>query len=82
VHFVTDELDGGPVIVQARVPVLPGDEPESLAARVLEKEHIIYPLAARWLAEGRLELGQDGIAKLDGQVLERPYLLDDADSTS
>jgi len=82
VHFVTDELDGGPVIVQARVPVLPGDEPESLAARVLEKEHIIYPLAARWLAEGRLELGQDGMARLDGQVLERPYLLDDADSTS
>jgi phosphoribosylglycinamide formyltransferase-1 len=56
VHFVTREVDAGPVIVQARVPVLPGDTPEALAARVLEQEHRIYPLAIRWFAEGRLRL--------------------------
>ncbi|MCB1689715.1 MAG: phosphoribosylglycinamide formyltransferase [Halioglobus sp.] len=56
VHFVTPELDGGPPIVQARVPVQPGDSADSLAARVAEQEHIIYPLAARWFVEGRLLL--------------------------
>lgn len=56
VHFVTPELDSGPIIVQARVPVLPTDSPETLAARVLEQEHRIYPQAIRWFAEGRLEL--------------------------
>ncbi len=71
VHFVTEELDGGPVVVQAVVPVLPGDDPERLAARVLEQEHRIYPLAIRWFAEGRLAL-RDGRAWLDGRPLERP----------
>ncbi len=56
VHFVTEELDGGPPVIQARVPILPGDTPETLATRVLSKEHIIYPLAVRWFAEGRLQL--------------------------
>jgi phosphoribosylglycinamide formyltransferase-1 len=68
VHFVGDDLDGGPAIVQARVPVLPGDTPETLAARVLEREHLIYPLAARLYAEGRLRL-QGGRAELDGSPL-------------
>ncbi len=68
VHFVGDELDGGPAIVQARVPVLPGDTPETLAERVLEREHLIYPLAARLYAEGRLRL-QGGRAELDGSPL-------------
>lgn len=68
VHFVGDELDGGPAIVQARVPVLPGDTPETLADRVLEREHLIYPLAARLYAEGRLRL-QGGRAELDGSPL-------------
>lgn len=77
VHFVTDELDGGPVIVQARVPILPDDQPETLAARVLEKEHVIYPLAVRWLAESRLSLGDDGLPRLDGQILNRPRILED-----
>jgi phosphoribosylglycinamide formyltransferase-1 len=56
VHFVTGEVDGGPVIVQARVPVLPDDTPETLAARVLQQEHIIFPLAIRWFAQGRVEM--------------------------
>jgi phosphoribosylglycinamide formyltransferase-1 len=54
VHFVSAELDAGPIIVQARVPILPGDNATALAARVLEQEHRIYPLAARWYCEGLL----------------------------
>jgi phosphoribosylglycinamide formyltransferase-1 len=68
VHFVSPELDAGPIIIQARVPVEPGDTPESLAARVLQQEHRIYPQAIRWYAEGRLEL-KDGIALLDGKPI-------------
>lgn len=68
VHFVTEELDGGPAIVQARVPVLAGDTPETLAARVLAREHVIYPIAARLYAEGRLRL-LNGRAVLDGNPL-------------
>lgn len=56
VHFVTPAVDGGPVILQARVPVLPDDTVSTLAARVLEQEHHIYPQALRWFAEGRLQL--------------------------
>jgi len=68
VHFVTEELDGGPLAVQATIPVQPGDTPESLAMRVHAQEHRIYPLAVRWFAEGRLRLGEDG-ALLDGKLL-------------
>lgn len=65
VHFVTRDVDGGPIIAQAAVPVLPGDTPATLAARVLAEEHRIYPQALRWFAEGRLAL--DGAcAMLDG----------------
>ncbi len=60
VHFVTPALDHGPIIVQAVVPVLPGDTPEALAARVLEREHVIYPRAVRWLVQGLLET-TDGV---------------------
>ena len=77
VHFVTDELDGGPLVLQARVPVKPGDDPDQLAARVLEQEHRIYPQAVRWFAQGRLDLGKDGRPRLDGQALERPLILDE-----
>ncbi|HLA74739.1 MAG TPA: phosphoribosylglycinamide formyltransferase [Gammaproteobacteria bacterium] len=56
VHFVTQDVDGGPVVIQARIRVTPEDTPETLAARVLEQEHIIYPQALRWFAEGRLRL--------------------------
>ncbi len=59
VHFVTEEVDGGPVVLQARVSVLPGDTAKTLNARVLEQEHRIYPQAIRWFAEGRLKLVTD-----------------------
>ena len=75
VHFVTSELDGGPVVVQARVPVLPGDDELTLAGRVLLQEHRIYPLAIRWFAEGRLRLGDGGVW-FDGRPLEAPLLVD------
>lgn len=68
VHFVTEELDGGPLVVQAVVPVESDDTPESLAQRVHRQEHHIYPLAMRWFAEGRLKLGKTG-AQLDGKDL-------------
>ncbi|MBV4537487.1 phosphoribosylglycinamide formyltransferase [Pseudomonas urmiensis] len=68
VHFVTEELDGGPLVVQAVVAVAPDDTVQSLADRVHHQEHQIYPLAVRWFAEGRLRLGEHG-ALLDGQPL-------------
>jgi phosphoribosylglycinamide formyltransferase-1 len=68
VHFVTEELDGGPVIVQARVSVEPGDTADTLAARALGQEHRIYPLAARLVLEGRVRL-REGRAELDGTAL-------------
>lgn len=64
VHFVTPELDHGPIVAQAAVPVLPDDTEKTLAARVLEQEHIIYPRAIRWFIEGRLTLGDDGICRV------------------
>lgn len=66
VHFVTAALDGGPVIAQARVPVLARDDADTLAARVLTQEHRILPLAIRWFAEGRLELEGERVM-LDGE---------------
>ncbi|HUW50001.1 MAG TPA: phosphoribosylglycinamide formyltransferase [Sulfuricella sp.] len=66
-HFVTPDLDKGPIIVQAAVPVLPGDIEETLAARVLEQEHLIYPQAIRWFAEGRLSLIPNGRVVLKNQ---------------
>ena len=68
VHFVTEELDGGPLVVQAVIPVVSDDTPAQLAQRVHSQEHLIYPLAVRWFAEGRLRLGEHG-ALLDGQPL-------------
>ncbi|WP_295516108.1 phosphoribosylglycinamide formyltransferase [uncultured Pseudomonas sp.] len=68
VHFVTEELDGGPVALQSRVPVRVDDTPESLATRVHAAEHLLYPVAVRLYAEGRLRLGTAG-AELDGQAL-------------
>jgi len=69
VHYVSEEVDGGPIIGQAAVPVLPGDDPESLAARVLRAEHRLYPACLRLVAEGkaRLENGRVTLAAdLDG----------------
>ncbi|MGQ9425960.1 phosphoribosylglycinamide formyltransferase [Gilvimarinus sp. F26214L] len=68
VHFVTDQLDGGPPIIQARIPVLPGDTEESLQQRVLQQEHRIYPMAVQWFAEGRLHLNGSRCT-FDGELL-------------
>jgi phosphoribosylglycinamide formyltransferase-1 len=71
VHFVTAELDGGPPIVQAMVPVRPDDDETTLAARVQAEEHRIYPLAVGWYCEGRLRC-REGRAWLDGKALDVP----------
>jgi len=68
VHFVTAELDGGPAIVQASIPVLPGDDAASLAKRVQRQEHVIYPLAVKWFAEGNLRM-IEGKSVLKGEPL-------------
>lgn len=73
VHFVNEELDAGPRIVQARVPVLEGDDETALSARVQRWEHIIYPEAVGWFAAGRLGL-RDGAAWLDGRRLDEPVV--------
>jgi phosphoribosylglycinamide formyltransferase-1 len=75
VHFVTRELDGGPVVLQAWVAVEPDDDEERLAARVLAQEHRIYPQCIEWFARGRLEQ-RDGAAWLDGRRLDAPVIID------
>jgi len=79
VHFVTEELDGGPVVIQARVPVLPGDTEASLSARVQRQEHRIYPEVVGWFASGRLAC-HDGRAWLDGKPLSMPVIREDTDT--
>jgi len=71
IHFVTEELDGGPVVLQARLPVLPGDDTESLARRVQTREHQVYPRVVRWVAEGSLQWRADG-PWLYGRPLRQP----------
>jgi len=78
VHFVTAELDGGPPIIQAIVPVRPGDDEATLAARVQAEEHHIYPLAVGWYCEGRLRC-REGRAWLDGEALGVPVQYDGGD---
>ncbi|GHE97908.1 phosphoribosylglycinamide formyltransferase [Thalassotalea profundi] len=68
VHFVTEELDGGPVILQAKVPIFEGDTINDLASRVHEQEHRIYPLVVKWFCSKRVMMIQDK-AVLDGNVL-------------
>ena len=80
VHFVTAELDGGPVVLQSRLPVLRGDTEDSLAARVLATEHVIYPKTIGWLAEGRLQW-RDGRPWLDNEPLTVP-IVEDFDGTA
>jgi phosphoribosylglycinamide formyltransferase-1 len=65
VHFVTAELDHGPVVAQARIPVLPGDTPDMLAQRLLAEEHQLYPYAIRLFIEGRLSIEQNDVRILD-----------------
>jgi phosphoribosylglycinamide formyltransferase-1 len=74
VHFVTAELDGGPVFLQAKVPVLPGDSEASLAARVLVLEHRLYPQAVAWIAAGRLHM-RGTKYEFDGQIQSEPMQL-------
>lgn len=76
VHFVTAELDGGPSAIQASVPIIDGDDASSLAKRVQQQEHIIYPLAVKWFAEGRLAM-KNNRAYLDNELLpEHGYLIE------
>jgi phosphoribosylglycinamide formyltransferase 1 len=78
VHFVTGQMDCGPIIVQAAVQVLPDDTEQTLAARVLRQEHLIYPDAVRWFMEGRLRISESAVdvssAVFDGSVLYSPGL--------
>jgi phosphoribosylglycinamide formyltransferase-1 len=78
VHFVTAQMDCGPIIVQAAVQVLPDDTEQTLAARVLRQEHLIYPEAVRWFMEGRLRISESAVdvssAVFDGSVLYSPGL--------
>jgi phosphoribosylglycinamide formyltransferase 1 len=66
-HFVTAELDHGPIVLQAVVPVLPGDDEDSLAERVLAKEHVIYPRAVRWFVEGQLRIERGIVTHAHGE---------------
>jgi phosphoribosylglycinamide formyltransferase-1 len=61
VHFVTEALDHGPMVIQASVPVLPGDTPDILAKRVLKQEHVIYPRAVRWFIDNRLSISDNRV---------------------
>jgi phosphoribosylglycinamide formyltransferase-1 len=70
VHFVTGDLDHGPIIIQAAVPVLKDDTPATLAARVLHEEHRIYPQVINWICTGRVALGGDG--RVNFHLLEQP----------
>ena len=74
VHFVTPDLDGGPVIAQARVPVQAGDTAETLAQRVLAREHPLLVETARWLAAGRIGLSEDAV-HVDGVASATPLQL-------
>lgn len=80
VHFVTEQLDGGPVILQAKVPIFPGDNASTVAARVHEQEHLIYPLVVRWFCQNRLQQRANE-AWLDGNLLSaQGYAQDEDDS--
>jgi phosphoribosylglycinamide formyltransferase-1 len=73
VHFVSEELDAGPAVIQGRLAVKPGDTEDSLSARVQQLEHIIYPRAVSWFANGRLTC-KDGVPMLDGRPLASPVI--------
>ncbi|NNE84941.1 MAG: phosphoribosylglycinamide formyltransferase [Alphaproteobacteria bacterium] len=79
VHFVRSEMDAGPIIMQAAVPVLPGDTEDSLAARVLTAEHQCYPTAIRLIAEGRVTVEDNRAINTDGNMAARPLYNPPAD---
>jgi phosphoribosylglycinamide formyltransferase 1 len=76
VHFVTEQLDGGPPVIQARVPVETGDTEATLSRRVLAQEHVIYSVAVDWFCAGRLRC-LSGQAVLDGRILSEPVQMTD-----
>jgi phosphoribosylglycinamide formyltransferase-1 len=71
VHFVTAELDHGPIVAQAAVPVRPDDTPDTLAARVLVQEHQMYPQAVRWMVEGALKVADGRVTHTEGEAQVR-----------
>ena len=75
VHFVTEQLDGGPPVIQAKLDVAPDDDAQRLASRVQSLEHRIYPMAVRWFCTGRLRY-RSGRALLDGEILAAPVQYD------
>lgn len=77
VHYVVEELDAGPAVIQGRLAVRPGEAEAALSARVQRLEHIIYPRAVGWCAAGRLAW-RDGAALLDGQVLTAAVVVEEA----
>ena len=77
VHFVREAMDDGPIVAQAAVPVHPGDDAERLAARVLAEEHRLYPLAVRWIAEGRVRV-RGGAVVIDGAAAPAAALVNPA----
>ncbi|SNX60044.1 formyltetrahydrofolate-dependent phosphoribosylglycinamide formyltransferase [Nitrosomonas ureae] len=70
VHFVTPQLDHGPIVIQAAIPVLPRDTEETLATRVLQQEHLIYPQAVRWFMEDRIIMNENHVEVLDSSICE------------
>jgi len=70
VHFVTLQLDHGPIVIQAAIPVLPNDTEKTLAARVLQQEHRIYPQAVRWFMEDRIKLSENHVEVMNSSVNE------------
>jgi phosphoribosylglycinamide formyltransferase-1 len=75
VHLVTDELDSGPILAQAAVPVMPGDDEDALSERVLEAEHALYPMAVRWMVEERVEVRGNAVRLRDPAPGETGLLL-------
>lgn len=76
IHFVTEQLDGGPVIAQAQVRVAKDDTAATLAEKVQAREHLLYPIVVRWFCEGRIQLGADQVL-FDGQPMNQPMVLPD-----
>ena len=68
VHFVTPELDHGPIVIQAAVPIFPDDTDRTLAERVLQQEHRIYPQAVRWFLQGQLKLSSHAVVVTDARI--------------
>lgn len=78
VHFITEDLDGGPVVAQAEIPVEAGDTVDSLTGKIQQKEHLLYPIVVRWFCEGRLKMVGDRV-RFDGTPLESPMRLSATD---